>query len=84
LAKVSGWTSHDKAFNVKVKLQGLALQFLNGREELGRDQCPYEVLSQALIERFSDKLPNILDYRKQFRGRTNARRSSVTAVGKCV
>ena len=58
LAKVSGWTSHDKAFIVKAKLQGLALQFLNGREELGRDGCSYEVLRQALIERFSDKLPD--------------------------
>jgi hypothetical protein len=39
-------------------LQGFALQFLKGREELGRDECPYEVLRQALIERFSDKLPD--------------------------
>jgi hypothetical protein len=58
LAKVSGWTSQDKALIVKAKLQGLALQFLNGREELGRDGCPYETLRQALIERFSDKLPD--------------------------
>jgi hypothetical protein len=58
LAKVSGWTSQDKALIVKAKLQGLALQFLNGREELGRDGCSYEVLRQALIERFSDKLPD--------------------------
>jgi hypothetical protein len=58
LAKLTGWTSHEKAFIVKAKLQGLALQFLNGREELGRDECPYEVLSQALIERLSDKLPD--------------------------
>jgi hypothetical protein len=58
LAKVSGWTSRDKALIVKAKLQGLALQFLNGREELGRDGYSYEVLRQALIERFSDKLPD--------------------------
>jgi hypothetical protein len=58
LAKVSGWTSQDKALIVKAKLQGLALQFLQGREELGKDRCPYEVLKQALIERFSDKLPD--------------------------
>jgi hypothetical protein len=35
LAKVSGWTNQDKALIVKAKLQALALQFLNGREELG-------------------------------------------------
>jgi hypothetical protein len=58
LAKVSGWTSQDKALTVKAKLQGLALQFLHGREELGRDGCSYEVLKQALVERFSDKLPD--------------------------
>jgi hypothetical protein len=58
LAKVSGWTSQDKALIVKAKLQGLALQFLHGREELGKDGCPYEVLKQALIERFSDKFPD--------------------------
>jgi hypothetical protein len=57
LAKVSGWTSQDKALIIKAKVQGLALQFLNGREELNRDGCPYEVLKQALVERFSDKLP---------------------------
>jgi hypothetical protein len=58
LAKVSEWTNQDKALIVKAKLQGLALQFFNGREELGRDGCPYEVLRQALIERFSDKYPD--------------------------
>jgi hypothetical protein len=58
LAKVSGWTGQDKALIVKAKLQGLALQFLHGREELGRDGCSYEILKQALAKRFSDKLPN--------------------------
>jgi hypothetical protein len=43
---------------VNAKLQGLALQFLHGREELGQDGCSYEVLKRALIERFSDKLPD--------------------------
>jgi hypothetical protein len=28
---------------------------LHGREELGKDVCSYEVLKQALVERFSDK-----------------------------
>jgi hypothetical protein len=48
----------DKALIVKAKLQGLALQFLHGREELRKNGCPYEVLKQALVERFSDKLPD--------------------------
>jgi hypothetical protein len=58
LAKVSGWTNQDKALIAKAKLQGLALQFLHGREELGRDGCSYEVLKQALVEIFSYKLPD--------------------------
>jgi hypothetical protein len=58
LAKVSGWTSQDKTLIVKAKIQGLALQYLNGPEELGRDGCLYEVLRQALVDRFSDKLPD--------------------------
>jgi hypothetical protein len=58
LAKVSGWTSEDKALIAKAKLQGLALQFLNGRQELVQDGCSYEILKRALLERFSDKLPD--------------------------
>jgi hypothetical protein len=62
LAKVSGWSSQDKALIVKAKLQGLALQFLHGREELVQDGCSYEVLKRALIERFSEKLPDQFYY----------------------
>ena len=58
LAKVSGWKNEDKALIVKAKLQGLALQFLSGRGELVRDGCSYENLKQALMDRFSDKLPD--------------------------
>lgn len=58
LAKVSGWTNDDKALIAKAKFQGLALQFLSGREELVLDACTYETLKQAFIERFSDKLPD--------------------------
>jgi hypothetical protein len=58
LAKVSGWTSQDKALITKAKLQGLALQFLNGREGLVQDECTHEILKQGLVERFSDKLPD--------------------------
>jgi hypothetical protein len=48
----------DKALIVKAKIQGIALQFLSGREELARDGCSYENLKQALVDRFSDKLPD--------------------------
>lgn len=58
LAKVSGWTNEDKALIVKAKLQGLALQFFSGRGELVRDDCSYEDLKQAMVDRFSDKLPD--------------------------
>jgi len=58
LAKVSGWTNEDEAVIVKAKLQGLALQFLSGRVELVRDGCSYETLKHALVDRFSDKLPD--------------------------
>jgi len=58
LEKVSGWTNEDKALIVKAKLQGSALQFLSGRGELVRDGCSYENLKQALVDRFSDKLPD--------------------------
>jgi hypothetical protein len=35
LAKVAYWTVQDKALRAKVKLQVLALQYLNGREKVG-------------------------------------------------
>ena len=58
LEKVSGCSNEYKALIVKAKLQGFALQFLSGREELVRDGCSYENLKQALVDRFSDKLPD--------------------------
>ena len=58
LEKVSGWTNEDKALIVKANLQGSALQFLSGRAELVRDGCSDENLKQALVDRFSDKLPD--------------------------
>jgi hypothetical protein len=64
LAKVSGWTNEDKALIVKAKLQGLAVQFLSGRVELVTDGCSYENLKQALVDRFSDKLPDQYYYNK--------------------
>ena len=59
LARVSEWMNEDESLIVKAKLQGLALQFLSGRRgELVRDGCRYEDLKQALVDRFSDKLPD--------------------------
>jgi hypothetical protein len=40
-AKVSHWTEQDMALIAKAKLQRLALQFINDREELLKDTCPY-------------------------------------------
>jgi hypothetical protein len=54
-AKVSHWTELDMALIAKAKLQGLALQYLQGKEELLKDSCPYAVIKKAFIERFTDK-----------------------------
>jgi hypothetical protein len=61
-AKVSHWTEQDMALIAKAKLQGLALQFLNGKEELQKDSCAYETIKRAFIERFTDKLPDQYHY----------------------
>jgi hypothetical protein len=61
-AKVSHWTDLDIALIAKAKLQGLALQFLNGRKELLKDTCPYAVIKRALIERFTEKMPDQYHY----------------------
>lgn len=76
LTKVSYWTDQDKSFIAKAKLQGLALQYLNGKEELGSDACGRET-----IGRLSEKLP---DYRKQPYGRLRAQRILVTGAENCV
>jgi hypothetical protein len=86
LAKMSGWTSQDKDLIVKAKLQGLALQFLQGREALGRDGCWYEVLKLALVERFSDKLPDQYYYtwlQEAVQGRDERAKNLVTVAAKC-
>jgi hypothetical protein len=57
-AKVSHWTEQDMALIAKAILQGLALQFVNGREELLKDTCPYTVIKRALVERFTGKMPD--------------------------
>ena len=56
-AKVSNWAEDEKALITKAKLQGIALQFVQGREFLPNDACPYAVLRDHLIESFSEKLP---------------------------
>jgi hypothetical protein len=56
-AKVSNWLEDEKALIAKAKLQGTALQFVQGRESLSNDACPYAVLREHLIERFSEKMP---------------------------
>jgi hypothetical protein len=56
-AKVSNWSDEEKALIAKAKLQGIALQFVQGREFLTSDVCPYADLKQQLITRFSEKMP---------------------------
>lgn len=71
LTKVSCWTDQAKA-----KLEGLALQYLNGKEELGRVACGHETFG-----RLSGKLP---DCRKRPKGRKRAQRILVTGAENCV
>ena len=42
-AKVSNWADDEKALIVKAKLQGIALQFVRGREFLTSDAFPCAV-----------------------------------------
>jgi hypothetical protein len=53
---VSGWTSQDKALIAKSEVTSFGTPISEWTGE--RDECPYEVLKQALVERFSDKLPD--------------------------
>jgi len=55
-AKVNNWTEEEKALIAKAKLQGIALQYVQGREILAHDMCPYAVLKEYFTERFSEKL----------------------------
>jgi hypothetical protein len=56
-AKVSNWAEDEKALILKAKLQGIALQYVQGKEILANDACPYAVLREYLTDRFSEKLP---------------------------
>ena len=56
-AEVSNWTDDEKALIVKAKLQGIALQFVQGREQLISDACPCAILRERLIGRFNEKMP---------------------------
>jgi len=62
--KVSNWADDEKALIGKAILQGIALQFVQGKEFLANDACPYEVLRDHLIERFNEKMPAHYDYTK--------------------
>jgi hypothetical protein len=63
-ATVSNWTDDEKALIAKAKLQGIALQFVQGREFLANDSCPYALLREHLTERFSEKMPAQHHYTK--------------------
>lgn len=76
LREVSCCTDQDKAFIVKATLEGLALQCLNGKEELGRDTCGLETCG-----RLGEKLP---DYRKRPKKRMLAQRILLTGAENCV
>ena len=56
-AKVSNWSEDEKALIAKAKLQGTALQFVQGREFLASETCPYHTLRENLTDRFKEKLP---------------------------
>jgi hypothetical protein len=43
-AKVSNWSDDEKALIAKAKLQGIAFQYVQGREFLAKDACTYAVL----------------------------------------
>ena len=56
-SQVSNWSEDEKALIAKAKLQGIALQYVQGRFVLANDACTYAVLREQLTERFSEKLP---------------------------
>jgi hypothetical protein len=63
-AKVSNWSEEEKALIAKAKLLGIALQYVQVREFLANDACPYAILRENLTERFSEKLPAQYHYTK--------------------
>jgi len=56
-ANVSNWSEDEKALIAKAKLQGIALQYVQGRDVLVNDASTYAVLREQLTERFTEKLP---------------------------
>ena len=71
---------------MKAKLQGLALQFLCGREELVRDGCHFVPLKQAWwtgsVIRFETSII-IRDYTMQPKGEMRVQKYLVIGVGNC-
>ena len=43
-AKASNWSEKEKALIANAKLQGIALQYVQGRDVLAHDACPYSVV----------------------------------------
>jgi hypothetical protein len=71
----------------KAKLQGLALQYLKGKEDLLKDSCPYAVIKKSFIERFSDKVPDQYHYTQlqdAVQVKVSPPKSSGTDVENCV
>jgi len=56
-AKVSNWAEDEKVLIAKVKLEGIALQFVQGRESLSNDTCSYAELEAHLVAAFTEKKP---------------------------
>jgi hypothetical protein len=52
------------ALIAKAKLQGLALQFINGREELLKDTCPYVAMKRGSQKKCLTNI-TVPDYRMQ-------------------
>jgi hypothetical protein len=46
----------------KAKLQGIALQFVQGRESLSSDACSYAELQEHVVARFIEKMPAQYQY----------------------
>ena len=63
-AKLSNWSEDEKALIAKATLQGIALQFVQGREFLTNYACHCAVLREHLTERFSEKIPAQYHYTK--------------------
>jgi hypothetical protein len=85
-AKVSNWAEDEKALIAKAKLQGIALQYVQGREFLSSDACTYTILKEHLIDSAKRCLPSITTPNCRMPHRKNGRvwKSLQIGVGACV